>query len=72
MQAKETLQVFDRKVELYKILKKLTICFNRIATIENEHFNAIQDGVSRYYGTVWRENAENIRIYTRRVSKIFK
>ncbi|GAA3517304.1 hypothetical protein GCM10022393_34260 [Aquimarina addita] len=31
---------------------------NAIAAIENEYFNDIQDSYSRYYGTVWRQQAE--------------
>lgn len=36
------------------------LAINKIADIENEYFNAIEDGFSKYYGTVWREQAETI------------
>lgn len=32
---------------------------NKIAVIENEYFNNYTDSISKYYGTVWREQAEN-------------
>lgn len=32
---------------------------NKIAAIENEYFNNFKDSISRYYGTVWRQQAEN-------------
>jgi len=31
---------------------------NRLAEMENEYFRAYPSGLSRYYGTVWREHAE--------------
>ncbi len=33
---------------------------NKLAAIENEHFNALEKGYSRYYGTEWRTIAENL------------
>ncbi len=30
---------------------------NKIATIENEYYQNFEEGTSRYYGTVWREQA---------------
>jgi len=35
---------------------------NKIATIENEYFRDRKYGVSKYYGTQWREMAENIML----------
>jgi hypothetical protein len=35
---------------------------NKIAEIENEYFESVEKGISRYYGTVWREQAERIMI----------
>lgn len=33
---------------------------NKIAEIENQHFNAIRKGASQYYGTVWKKNSKLI------------
>ena len=35
---------------------------NKIAEIENEHFKNIEKSISKYYGTVWRERAEQTMI----------
>lgn len=35
---------------------------NKIADIENEYFSQREDGVSKYYGTVWRQSAEGITL----------
>lgn len=36
---------------------------NKIAAIENEYFSSLeQNGVSKYYGTVWRQEAEKVEV----------
>lgn len=35
---------------------------NKLATIENEHFKALESGYSRFYGTEWRSIAETFML----------